>query len=47
MTAAVMLKVVYGRRVVNDLLNGYDHMVRGLRGVLRRCLARLDRWLLE
>ena len=47
LTAAVILKLVYGKRVVYDIFDGYADAVRGLPGVLRRCLARLDRWLLE
>ncbi|HEY8424404.1 MAG TPA: hypothetical protein VIK73_00115, partial [Limnochordales bacterium] len=47
LTAAVILKLVYGKRVVYDIFDGYADAVRGLPGVLRRCLARLDGWLLE
>ncbi|QIA26695.1 glycosyltransferase family 4 protein [Thermaerobacter sp. PB12/4term] len=47
LTPSVILKFVYGKRVVYDIFDWYAETVRGLPAILRRGVARLDRWLLE
>lgn len=47
MTPDVILKLVYGKRVVYDVFDRYADMVRGVPSVLRQGLARLDHCLLE
>src|SRR5690606_32544474 len=43
---ALLVKLLLGKRVVYDIFDWYGDTVRGLPGFLRRCLARVDRWLL-
>ena len=43
---ALLVKLLLGKRVVYDIFDWYADTVRGLPGFLRRCLARVDRWLL-
>ncbi|EKP94113.1 glycosyltransferase [Thermaerobacter subterraneus DSM 13965] len=43
---ALLVKLLLGKRVVYDIFDWCADTVRGLPGFLRRCLARVDRWLL-
>ncbi|GAB6876189.1 glycosyltransferase family 4 protein [Thermaerobacter litoralis] len=44
---ALLVKLLLGKGVVYDIFDWYADTVRGLPSFLRRCLARLDRWLLR